>query len=101
MTEAISTSPNCTPTDRIYARKRNERATNEHKIIEKCYDVPVLFCFLDYTKAFDKWYHLWTVLQEMAVSKHLIWLIKNLYTKNKVYIRMDDLTSQEFIVSKK
>lgn len=62
----------------------------------------LLFCFLDYSKAFDnvRWNHLWQALQEMAVPTHLIQLIKVLYTCNKAYITIDGELSKPFHVGK-
>ena len=39
----------------------------------------IYFCFIDYSKAFDCVDHrkLWTILKEMAISDHLICLLRN------------------------
>ena len=41
-----------------------------------------LFCFTDYTKAFDCVGHneLWKILKEMGIPNHLTCLLRNLYT---------------------
>ena len=41
----------------------------------------IYFCFIDYTKAFDRVDHskLWKILQEMGIPDHLTCLLKNLY----------------------
>ena len=40
-----------------------------------------MFCFTDYTEAFDCADHnkLWKILKEMGVSDHLTCLLRNLY----------------------
>ena len=41
----------------------------------------IYFCFIDYTKAFDRVDHnkLWKILKEMGIPEHLICLLRNLY----------------------
>ena len=41
----------------------------------------IYFCFINYAKAFDCVNHnkLWQVLQEMRISDHLTFLLRNLY----------------------
>ena len=41
----------------------------------------MLFCFIDYAKAFDCVDHnkLWKILKEMGIPDHLICLLRNLY----------------------
>ena len=41
----------------------------------------IFFCFIDYTKAFDRVDHnkLWKILQEMGTPDHLTCLLRNLY----------------------
>ena len=42
----------------------------------------IYFCFIDYVKAFDCVDHnkLWKIFQEMAISDHLTYLLRNLYS---------------------
>ena len=53
-----------------------------HWIIEKAreFQKNIYFCFIDYAKAFDCVDHnkLWTILKEMGIPDHLIWLLRNL-----------------------
>ncbi|CAF2102339.1 unnamed protein product [Rotaria magnacalcarata] len=51
----------------------------------------IYLCFIDYTKAFDCVDHnkLWTVLNDMGVLKHLICLLKNLYTDQEATVRTE------------
>lgn len=64
---------------------------NVRQMIEKLhkYNVPALFCFLDYTKAFDtvQWNRLWNILREIAVPEHLI---RSLYINNKAQVRVEN-----------
>ena len=52
-------------------------------IIEKAreFQKNILFCFVDYAKAFDCVYHnkLWKILKDMGIPDHLISLLRNLY----------------------
>ena len=52
-------------------------------IIEKAreFQKNILFCFIDYAKAFDCVHHnkLWNILQEMGLPDHLTCLLRNLY----------------------
>ena len=45
----------------------------------------IYFCFIDYTKAFDRVDHnkLWKILQEMGIPDHLTCLLRNLYAGQK------------------
>ena len=47
----------------------------------------IYFCFIDYAKAFDCVDHnkLWKLLQEMGLPDHLICLLRNLCTGQKVW----------------
>lgn len=88
----------------IPGKGTRDQLINVRQMIEKFYEfnVPVIFCFLDYTKAFDtvRWSLLWQVLEEMGVPKHLIFLISSLYTQNKAYVRVEDQLSRQFNVGK-
>ena len=50
-----------------------------------------LFCFIDYTKAFDCVDHnkLWKILQEMGVPDHLTCLLRNLMWAKKQQLELD------------
>ena len=49
-----------------------EKARESHKNI---------YCFIDYTKAFDCMHHnkLWKILKEMGIPNHLTCLLRNFY----------------------
>ena len=48
-----------------------------------------LFCFIDYTKAFDCVDHnkLWKILKEMGIPDHLTCLLRHLYAGQKATVR--------------
>ncbi|KAL4083848.1 hypothetical protein QTP88_029164 [Uroleucon formosanum] len=75
---------------------------NNRQIIEKCYEynITVICCFLDYTKAFDmvKWNLLWSILKEMRVPEHLIAIIKIIYTNGQAHVRVESDLSESFRV---
>lgn len=88
----------------IPGRGTRDQLMNVRQMIEKLYkyNVPAIFCFLDYTKAFDivQWNRLWSILREMAVPEHLINLIRSLYINNKAQVRVENEYSGEFSVGK-
>jgi len=47
----------------------------------------IYFCFIGYTNAFDYVDHnkLWKILQEMRLSDHLTWFLRNLYAEKSVW----------------
>ncbi|CAF4950873.1 unnamed protein product, partial [Rotaria socialis] len=80
------------------ARLRKGRGTrdqiaNIRWLMEKTreYQKEFYLCFIDYSKAFDCVDHekLWSVLLEMGVPKHLIILMKNLYTNQQASVKTD------------
>ena len=64
-------------------RGTRDQITNICWIIEKASESQksILFCFIDYAKAFDCVDHnkLWKILQELGVPDHLTCLQRNLY----------------------
>ena len=48
-----------------------------------------LYCFINYTKAFDSvdYNKLWKVLKEMGIPKHLTHLLRNLYSGKEATVR--------------
>ena len=48
-----------------------------------------IYCFIDYTKAFDCVDHnkLWKILKEMRILDHLTCLLRNLYTGQEAIVR--------------
>ena len=59
-----------------------DQTANIQWIIEKAreFQKNIYFCFIDYTKAFDRVDHnkLWKILKEMGISYHLTCLLRNL-----------------------
>ena len=51
----------------------------------------ILFCFIDYAKAFDCVGHniLWKILKEMGILNHLTCLLKNLYAGQEATVRRE------------
>ena len=64
---------------------------NIHWIIEKAreFHKNIYFCFIDYTKAFDRVDHnkLWKILQEMGIPDHLTCPLRNLYAGQEATVR--------------
>ena len=50
-----------------------------------------LFCFIDYTKAFDWVDHnkLWKILQELGIPDHLTCLLRNLHVGQETQLEPD------------
>ena len=65
-------------------RQRNQRSTCQHLLdhwkSKRAPEKNILFCFIDYAKAFDCVEHnkLWKILKEMGVPDHLTCLLRNL-----------------------
>ena len=51
----------------------------------------IYFCFIDYAKAFDCVDHnkLWKILQEIGISDHLTYLLRNLYAGQEATLELD------------
>ena len=59
-----------------------DQIANIHWIIIKAREFQkIMYCFIDYTKAFDCVDHdkLWKILQEMGIPHHLTCLLRNLH----------------------
>ena len=86
------------------AEGTRDQIANIHWIIEKAKRVPEkhLFCFIDYTKAFDSVDHnkLWKILQEMGVPDHLTCLLRNLYAGQEAIVRTGHGTTDWFQIGK-
>ena len=71
-------------------RTRNQIA-NIRWIIEiaRKFQENIYFCFIDYVKAFDCVDHnlLWKILQEMGISDHFTFLLRNLYAGQEATVR--------------
>ena len=61
-----------------------------------------IFCFFDYTKAFDSVDHtqLWKILQEMGIPDHLTYLLRNLYAGQEATVRTGHGTTDWFQIGK-
>ena len=65
-------------------------------------DLEKIYCFIDYTKAFDCVDHnkLWIILKEMGIPDHLTCLLRNLYTGLEATIRTGHGTTDWFQIGK-
>jgi len=72
-------------------RGTRDQIANICWIIEKSreYQKNIYFCFIDYTKAFDRVVHnkLWEILEEMGLPDHLTCLLRNLYAGQEATVR--------------
>ena len=80
----------------VQAGFRKGRGNRDHIanicwIMEKAreFQKNIYFCFIDYTKAFDRVDHnkLWKILKEMGISDHLTCLLRNLYAGQEATVR--------------
>uniref|UniRef100_A0A4W2HQU3 RNA-directed DNA polymerase n=1 Tax=Bos indicus x Bos taurus TaxID=30522 RepID=A0A4W2HQU3_BOBOX len=62
----------------------------------------IYFCFIDDAKAFDCVDHnqLWTILKEMGIPDHLIYLLRNLYAGQEATVRTGHGTTDWFQIGK-
>ena len=62
----------------------------------------IYFCFVDYTKAFDRVDHnkLWKILQEMGMPDHLTCPLRNLYAGQEATVRTGHGTTDWFQIGK-
>ena len=67
-------------------RGTRDQISNIHWIIEKARE----FRFIDYAKAFDCVDHnkLWKILQEIGISDHLTYFLRNLYANQEATVRI-------------
>jgi hypothetical protein len=88
----------------VKGKGTREQILNVRLLIEKSreFRMPLIFCFIDYTKAFDcvKWDHMWGVLIEMGVPRHLVNLIRQLYRENTAAVRVNGLLTSELHTQK-
>ncbi|CAF1550752.1 unnamed protein product [Rotaria magnacalcarata] len=81
-----------------------DQIANLRWLMEKAreYQKEFYLCFIDYSKAFDCVDHekLWSVLLEMGVPKHLIILMKNLYTNQQATVKTDYGNTNWFNIGK-
>lgn len=84
----------------VKGRGTREQIVNIRQMIEKSreFNVPMLMCFIDYSKAFDcvRWECLWRILREIGVPSHLKSLVANLYKDGESCIKINDVISRPF-----
>lgn len=77
-----------------------EQILNVRQLIEKAreFNVKMILCFVDFKKAFDRvrWPKLWRILLEMGTPRHLVRLIRQLYSSGTATVRVNDIHSDEF-----
>jgi len=85
-------------------RRTRDQITNNRWIIEKARELQknILFCFIDYAKAFDCVDHnkLWKIPKEMGIPDHLICLLRNLYAGQEATVRTGHGTTDWFQIGK-
>ena len=84
-------------------RGTRDQIANIHWIIEKTREFQKnIFCFIDYTKAFDYMDHnkLWKILKEMRIPDHLTCLLRNLYAGQEAIVRTGLGTMDWFQIGK-
>lgn len=88
----------------VKGKGTREQVLNIRQVIEKAYEynVPVVMCFVDYSKAFDcvSWSSLWKVLSCLGVPEHLTTLLQTLYTNSQGVVRIGEVTSEPFCFGK-
>ena len=81
-----------------------DQIANISWIIKKAreFQKKIYFCFIDYTKAFDRVDHnkLWKILQEMGIPDHLTCLLRNLYAGQEGTVRTGHGTMDWFQIVK-
>ena len=71
-------------------RGTGDQISNIHWIIKKAREFQKnIYCFIDYTKAFDCVDHnkLWKILHEMEIPDYLTCLLRNLYAGQETIVR--------------
>ena len=86
-------------------RGTRDQIANIRWIIEKAreFQKNISFCFTDVAKAFDYVDHnkLWKILQEMGISDHLTYLLRNLYAGQEATVRTGHGTTDWFQLGKR
>ena len=69
---------------------------------ERKFQKNICFCFIDYTKTFDRVDHnkLWKILKEMGIPDHLTCLLRNLYAGQEAAVRTGHGTTGWFQIGK-
>jgi len=85
-------------------RGTKDQIANIRWIMEKArkFQKNIYFCFIDYAKAFDCVDHkkLWKILQEMGISDHLTYLVRNMYAGQEARVRTGHGTTDWFQIGK-
>ena len=85
-------------------RGTRQQTSNIHWIIEKAreFQKNILFCFIDYTKAFDCVDHdkQWKILRAMRIPDHLTCLLRNLYASQETPVKILHGTMDWFKIGK-
>ena len=85
-------------------RGTRDQIANIRWIMEKAreFQKNILFCFIDYAKAFDCVDHnkLWKILKEMGLPDHLTCLLRNLYAGQEATVRTGHGTTDWFQIGK-
>ena len=85
-------------------RRTRDQIANIHWIIKKAreFQKTIYFCFIDSAKGFDCVNHkkLWKSLQEMGISDHLTYLLRNLYAGQEATVRTGPGTTDWFQIGK-
>ena len=84
-------------------RGTRDQIANIHWIIEKAREFQKnIYCFIDYTKAFDYVDHnkLWKILQVLGIPDYLTCLLRNLYAGQEATFRTGHGTMDWFQIGK-
>ena len=84
-------------------RGTRDQIANIHWIIEKAREFQKnIFCFIDYTKAFNCVDHnkLWKILKEMGIPDHLTYFLRNLHSSLEATVRTEHRTTDWFQIGK-
>ena len=84
-------------------RGTRDQIANIRWIIEKAREFrKSIFCFIDYTKAFDCLDHnkLWKILKDIGIPDHLTCFLRNLYAGQEVTVRTGHGTTDWFQIGK-
>ena len=81
-------------------RRTRDQIANIHWLIEKAreFQENIYFCCIAYAKSFDFVGHkkLWKILQEIGISEHLTFLLRNLYAGQEAIVRSGHETMDWF-----
>ena len=85
-------------------RGTRDQIANIRWIMEKAreFQKNIYFCLIDYAKAFDCVDHnkLWKILQEMGISDHRTYLLRNVYAGQEAIVRTGHGTIKQQTCSK-